>query len=230
MKYLYLVFAILTFSMASVYPINITINDGYGTGAGWHSANRENNETEPGTIATQFWDMERFEKNGSVLTMIGGYNFTSPAGYGGFRPGDLFIDTDGMGFYDYAVVIGTAPSSYNVYAIDDDVNTYDVHYAQNIFSNPWRYKSGGTLIASGLSAIYGSYNDGEGKHYTVNLDLSWLNPYLDNGSTVTLHNTMECGNDNLMGQYIHQVPEGGSAPIMLGFGLVMIFSYKKSRQ
>lgn len=227
MKYLYLILAILTFSMASAYPINITINDGFGSGTGWYSANRENNETEPGTVTTQFWDMERFDKNGSILTMTGGYNFTSPAGYGGFRPGDLFIDIDGAGFYDYVAVIGSAPSVYDVYALGDNADTYDVYYAQNLFSNPWRYKSGGTLVASGLNAIYGFYNDDEGKHYTVDLDLSWLDAYLANGSTVTIHNTMECGNDNLMGQYTHQVGEYGSAPVMLGFGLLMLYSYKK---
>lgn len=213
--------------MAAAYPINITINDGIGNGTDWYSSNRENNETEPGTITSQLWDMEAFHVNGNTLTMIGGYNFTSPSGYDGFRPGDLFIDVNGSGFYDFVATIGNSPSFYDVYALGNGSLSYDVYYSQNLFSNPWRYKSGGTLVESGLSAIYGFYDDGEGKHYTVDLDFSWLNSYVANGSTITIHNTMECGNDNLMAQYNYQVPEGGSYIAIIGLLLMIMFVHRR---
>ena len=215
--------AVLSFNLAA-YPMNVTINDGYGTGTGWYSANQENQEVEPNTATGQVWDMESFFINDNILTMTGGYNFTNPNGYGGFRPGDLFFDTDGAGYYDYVAVIGYATSTYDVYAIDDDVDIYSVYFSQNTLSDPWRYKSGGTLISSGELALYGSYVSSEGTHYTLDIDLSWLNPYLNNGDIVTLHNTMECGNDNLMGQYVASVrlPESGNMLAMIGIGFVAL--------
>lgn len=227
--------AVLSFSMVA-YPLNITINDGIGTGTGWFSANRENQEVEPNTITGQEWDMESFHLNGNVLTMTGGFNFTSPSGYGGFKPGDLFIDTDSSGYYDYVAVIGYASATYDVYSINDYVNIYEVYYAQNTYSNPWRYKSGGTLISSGETALYSSYADSEGIHYTLDINLSWLESYLNEGDIVTLHNTMECGNDNLMGQFFAEllppgdsnvVPESGNSLIMIGLGVVVLFTSRK---
>jgi hypothetical protein len=231
MKKIYLILmAVLSFSMAA-QSLDITINDGYGTGTGWYSANRENQEVEPGNVAGQVWDMESFVLNGSILTMTGGYNFTKPSGYGGFRPGDLFFDVDGVGFYDFVAVIGDAASTYNVYYLDDNSNTYDVFYSQNIFSNPWKYKDGGTLIKSGETALYGSFSSEEGIHYTLDIDLSWLENYLMNGDTVTLHYTMECGNDNLMGQYIYDpVPDAGNSLAMMGVVAIALYSVRRSRK
>lgn len=220
--------AVLSFAMTA-YSLDVTINDGVGSGTGWYSANRENQEVEPNTTSGQVWDMERFVLNGNNLTMTGGFNFTSPGGYGGFRPGDLFIDTDSFGYYDYVAVIGYATSTYDVYAIEDDVDIYSVHFPQNAFSDPWRYKSGGTLISSGELALYGSYASAEGTHYTLDIDLSWLNPYLNNGDIVTLHNTMECGNDNLMGQYVADIhlPESGNMLAMIGIGFAALLLSRK---
>lgn len=233
MKNLYNVAAVaasLVFGI-SAYAGNITINDGAGNGSGWYSATRENNEVEPGTVGAQVWDLESFDKTGQTLTMTGGYNFTNPAGYGGFRPGDLFIDVDGTGFYDYVAVIGNANTSYDIYSLNNSLNTYDVYYAQNVFSNPWRYKSGGTLISSNNTATYGSYSDFEGTHYTVGVDISWLDSSLPNGSVVTFHNTMECGNDNLLGQYTtRSVPDAGGTGVMFGMGMLLIGAYRQMRK
>lgn len=227
MKHLYIFLTILVFSI-SAYAIDVTINDGIGNGSGWYSANRENNETEPGTITSQLWDMEQYDLTGNILKITGGYNFTSPSGYGGFRPGDLFIDVDGVGYYDYVAVIGNAPLTYDVYAIGDDVEVYNVHYSQNYFSNPWRYKDGGNLIESTLSVYYGSYSDVEGVHYTADLDMTWLHSSLNDGSTVTLYNTMECGNDRLIGQYqfVNTIPEG-SVRTMFALGAITLFAMRR---
>lgn len=212
------------------YSVDITINDGYGVGSGWYAATQENQEVEPNTVAGQVWDMEKFELDGNVLTMTGGFNFTNPGGYGGWRPGDLFIDVDGTGGYDYVAVVGNAGATYDVYSLLL-ANVNNVYYAQNSLSNPWRYKDGGTLISLGESVVYGSYSDIEGIHYTMELDLTWLTPYLSlDGATVTLHNTMECGNDNLMGQYVvTPVPETNNGLTMLGLGIGMLCLYRSRK-
>lgn len=191
----------------NVQSADITIYDGASTGTGWYSA-RENNETEPNTIASQQWDMEAFYLSGMNLTMQGGYNFTTPIGYDGWRPGDLFIDIGET--LKFVAAIGNAPLTYDVYLFG---NTYDVYYAQNALSNPWRYKDGGVLVSSSNPIVYSSFTDSEGIHYTANLNLGWLSSFLIPNTPVIFHNTMECGNDNLMGSatfYVPVVPEGNT--------------------
>lgn len=211
--------------------INITINDGVGIGNGWYSASNENQEVEPNNIASQIWDMESFNidllSGGSVkLTMIGGYNFTTPVGLDGFRPGDLFIDHNGDLNYDYVAVIGNAPNSYDVYTLG---TTYSVFYGQNSASNPWRYNSGGTLAFSNQQITYSSFSDVEGIHYQASLNMNWLFSSITNGSVVTFHNTMECGNDNLMGQYTYTrgVPDINNSQYFLGIGLLFMLGCRK---
>lgn len=236
MKNLFTSLAVALAINMSAYSVDITINDGYGVGSGWYAATQENQEVEPGNVTGQVWDMEKFELDGNVLTMTGGFNFTNPGGYGGWRPGDLFIDVDGTGGYDFVAVIGGATSTYDVYNLVI-ANVEDVYYSQNALSTPWRYKNNGSLITSNESILYGSYSDVEGLHYTAELDLTWLTPYLSlDGATVTLHNTMECGNDNLIGQYfvggdsyVTPVPESSNVLLVLGLGLGILITYKKSQ-
>lgn len=226
MKKLY---RILTLLMAltcfSAYSINITINDGSGPGSGWYSPNYENQEVEPNCVTGQVWDMESFKLTGNTLVMTGGYNFTIPTGYGGYRPGDIFFDVNGGG-YDYVAVIGNASSTYNVYSLG---NTYDVYHAQNSLSNPWRYKDGGSALVVNENISYGSFNDVEGTHYTATLDLSWLDPVVSPGYTVKVHNTMECGNDNLLGQYVvgTTVPDKNNAIALFGISTLCIYTVKR---
>lgn len=210
-----IIIILLCFLSASVKSTNITINDGYGTlDNGWYSANRENQETEINCTIGQIWDMESFELNGSVLRMTGGYNFTDPTGtansHGGYwRSGDLFFDVDGGG-YDYVALIRQATSTYDVYKLG---NTYSVYYGENSASNPWRYKDGGSLFVLNRSVSYSSYSDIEGIHYMLDTDIAWL-PTTP-GNTVRVHYTMECGNDNLLGEYKVKVSDTGNALILL---------------
>jgi hypothetical protein len=156
--------------------------------------------------------MENFDLTGNTLTMTGGYDFTTPTGYGGWKPGDIFFDVNGGG-YDYVATVGGAGATYDVYTLG---NTLSVHYAQNIASSPWRYKDGGSLVAGNQAATYGSFNTAEGTHYTLGINLGWLDAYTSAGDVVTVHNTMQCGNDNLMGQFT--VPDGGSTLALFGLG------------
>lgn len=204
--------------------VNITIYDGASSAAtGWYGK-QENQEVEPNTIAGQIWDMESFELVGNTLVMTGGYNFTSTVGSGGFRPGDIFFDVNGGG-YDFVATVGTAGLTYDVYALP--ANTYSVFYSQNALSNPWRYKDGGVLSESALSVLYGNFADAEGTHYTASMDISWLLGNLVSGDSVVIHNTMECGNDNLMGSFA--VPESGNSLAMLGLGGVAMLIIRRRK-
>ena len=74
----------------NVQAANITIWDGNGV-------TNEDGEVEPGMVNSQIWDLEAFLLDGSILTMVGGYDFVN--GETGnsilFSSGDIFIDVDG---------------------------------------------------------------------------------------------------------------------------------------
>lgn len=206
--------------------VNITINDGVGNGSGWYSTDRENQEVEPNTATGQVWDMESFDLTGTQLVMTGGFNFTTPVGYGGFGPGDIFFDVNGGG-YDYVATVSSAGPTYDVYTLPAD--THSVYYAENATSNPWKYKSGGSLFDTGLSVSYGSFSDIEGIHYTATLDITWLLSNINVGDVVIIHNTMGCGNDNLMGQFTntYRVSESGNMFAMFGMGGVALVAFRR---
>lgn len=73
---------------------NITINDTQGpNSAGWGAPGKnqggEDQETEPGTIGNQSWDLEAFTLNGSSLKVYSGFNLLS--GNNPYALGDIFV-------------------------------------------------------------------------------------------------------------------------------------------
>ena len=79
-------------SFALDFGGEITISDLVYDGTGWYS-NREDQETEPGTVTDQSWDLEGFFLKETSLTMIGGYDFEH--GNGDIYSGDIFLDVTG---------------------------------------------------------------------------------------------------------------------------------------
>jgi hypothetical protein len=221
---------------------NITIYDGDSSApTGW-AGMQEDNETEPGTVQDQSWDLENFFSYGTnQLGMVGGYNFFNNLG-GDYRPGDIFIDINGgiiagnatgsdgntnvantFG-YEYALDIDWANLTYNVMQLDPGTVTTTTYYGINYGSSPWAYVSGGSLIGSGSFTGESGLTDGDtgmlgGSHYAAyGFDLSFLGV-----SNYTAHFTAACGNDNLMGSATTvPVPAAvwlfGSAIGLLGYG------------
>ena len=71
--------------------LNVTIYDRQGSGG-------EDNETEPNTLTGQHWDLEAFFLDGTLLTLVGGFDFENGVTdkYGrDWAPGDIFVDIDG---------------------------------------------------------------------------------------------------------------------------------------
>lgn len=230
---------------AFALPQNVTIYDGEGTGSGWYGA-QEDNEVEIGNVATQQWDLEAFMLDGNKLSEVGGFNFRD--GYGGFKSGDIFIDInndisayDNSPYgnkvevnttfgYDYVIDLqfGTGTlHNYYIYALNtngESSTSRTVAYNSNELSNPYQYdhtlagNANDPLVASG-QFTFSSYSDAQGVHYTIgDFDLSYFTTLNLQGDMI-LHNTMGCGNDNLMGKVA--VPEPG-LPLLLGAGLLAL--------
>ncbi|PID57783.1 hypothetical protein CSB45_06040 [candidate division KSB3 bacterium] len=241
-------------SVALDLGTDITIADLNSRGEGWYG-DREDQETEPGTITNQSWDLEGMFLRGSQLSLVGGYDFRQ--GEHKIYTGDIFIDVDGdivygqdittlrgNGYqalsnsfgYDYVIDLtldgNTLSSSYDVYQLDASATLLSPYYRLNDESGAFRYVAGGELIGSGDVFYQSGLSDAElgflgGRHNVLSVDLSFLNP----GTAFTAHYTMGCGNDDLMGSGSlapTATPEPGTL-LLLSSGMFAVIGLLRKR-
>jgi hypothetical protein len=220
---------------------DITIMDGQGSGTGWYSANRENNETEPGTITSQAWDLETMQLNGTKLSITGGYDFRYGTQSGGkyYRGGDILIDLNGDAKtmwtsgvtadrtlnsyfnYDFAIHFSKAANgaanslTYTIIDLNSSSTFEQVTDIQK--SNPWRV-SDTSVYDSTTGSFQGEFaqlaTDAEGAHYSLTVDLSNSQALMDAialASKMLVKYTIECGNDTIIGETPLFNPSGSVA-------------------
>ena len=233
---------------------NITIYDGSGTGTGWYGK-YEDQEVEPGCVASQRWDLEGFFLKGSELQVVGGFDFLK--GNEQIFIGDIYIDIDGIigtsntysngnnsvneNFgYEYVIDLDFSDKdslSYKIIALNDSSFNYTVYWQKwsghpdgNSNSNPYRYVSGGTEVGSGTFAYIPGLSDSQ----VANLEggthyaLTGIDVGFISGEDFTAHLTMGCGNDNLMGQGTAPVPEPATL-VLMGMGLAGLSGFSRRK-
>jgi len=228
MKKLFLVFLMILFmACGNVFALSfdsnwkeITVFDGYGVIG-------ENDETEPGTINNQTWDLEGMFLSGNSLIIMGGFDFLT--GNDGVSIGDLYFGSANE------FKTGTQSIVETVFSFDRKTNNnlnsngnitgYD--YNGNGTGGNWSNSSyqynkdlyiGGYGLLNGYNGLYtaGSMNgvgDGDTHYFIEITGIDWINFIGD-----FAHIGMTCNNDQLRGQ-VAPVPEPTTV-LLSGLGLL----------
>lgn len=154
--------------------VDITVGNGVNDPLGQFSPLHQDNNTMPGMIQSQAWDLERLVKgyaSPDSLTIIGGYEFLSGVSGHQFYSGDIWIDTHGT-----AIPPGVGSGTDGYQKLDGNAGyDYVVHFDHRV--NP----AGGNFELTDLHyTIYNISNNSLAKYYDLYYAQynTYSNPYV----------------------------------------------------
>jgi len=145
----------------------------------------------------------------------------------GWHPGDIGIDVGGDGVYEFGIKVTTSKLYSNLTA----GNWKKVHYSAYSEASPWRMKNITNKPNVSIPFVYSSEQN---THYVLeaSIPLNLLGLSANPGDPITpltIHWTMECGNDYLnLNADVNPVPEPMSF-LLLGMGLLGLAGMKFKR-
>lgn len=237
------IFCSILSSLQSSNVAALPVIDGNFNTAEWSGYYQDSNGTVGPGVGGQAYDAERlglYFDSASVsfglqtgFDLANGRNYTSPSH---FSPGDIAVNVDSDSFYEYAIHFNISGPSVTYTLVDmtkAGATWKPPYYTQHASAGPFSanyttteetftgsyvgFTAGERIADNNLTAdkylIGGSSNVIEGS-----FDLALLQLYM--GGPITMHWTMECGNDAI-NQTSKQAPVPEPATMLLfGTGLV----------